>query len=95
MNIEPIGATAAALSLTAHDLSRYGFDPCRLTLDQALRLTRDGLAAAGLSLPGALELEAFPDGEGVLILARALPQCPPRSIPVRACRRGRVHRRPT
>lgn len=89
MTIQPIGDRAAALILSAADLR--GASPEAITPPEALRLTRNALSAAGLSLPSPLELEVYPDGQGLLLLVRSLPRSA-RPLPVRACRRGRVRR---
>lgn len=95
MTIQPIGPCAAALTLTAADLSLRGLSCAALTSAQALRLVRDALSSAGLVLPGPLELDAYPDGGGLLLLARSLPRQSTRPLPVRSCRRGRIKRHNT
>lgn len=90
MTILPIGDHAAALTLTADDLR--GASPEALSPMETLRLTRDALTAAGMELPGPLELDAYPDGGGLLLLIRSAGPCPARPLPVHACRRGRVRR---
>lgn len=70
MTIEPIGAASVALYLTPADLSRRGFSPGSLTLDQALELTREACGQAGILLDGAVEIEAYPECCGVLVFAR-------------------------
>lgn len=90
MTIQPIGDHAAALTLSAADLG--GAAPETITPPEALRLIRDALSAAGLKFPGPLELDAFPDGTGLLLFVHSLPQPSARPLPVRAFRRGRVKR---
>lgn len=92
MTIQPIGENAAALTFSAADLR--GTSPEALSLTETLRLTREALSAAGLTLSGPLELDAYPDGPGLLLLVRAAP-CQARPMPVRAFRRGRVRREST
>ena len=93
MTIQPIGDHAATLTLSAADLG--GAAPEAITPPEALHLIRDALFAAGLKFPGPLELDAFPDGAGLLLFVRSLPQPPARPLPVRAYRRGRVGQRGT
>ena len=93
MTILPIGDHAATLTLSAADLC--GASPEALSLQETLRLTRQALSIAGMHLPGPLELDAYPDGEGLLLLVRSAPPCQHRPLPVRACRRGRVRRKST
>lgn len=93
MTIQPIGENAAALTFSALDLR--GASPEAISPIEALRLTRQALSAAGLALPGPLELDAYPDGAGLLLLVRAAVPCQARPLPVRAFRRGRVRRKST
>lgn len=90
MTIQPIGENAAALTFSALDLR--GASPEAISPTEALRLTRQALSAAGLTLPGPLELDAYPDGAGLLLLVRAAVPCQARPLPVRAFRRGRVRK---
>lgn len=90
MTIQPIGENAAALTFDPADLR--GTSPEALSLAETLRLTREALSAAGLTLSGPLELDAYPDGPGLLLLVRANLPCPARPLPVRAFRRGRVRK---
>ena len=76
MTIEPIGAASVALYLTPADLSRRGFSPGSLTLDQALELTREACGQAGILLDGAVEIEAYPECCGVLVFAHVRPSGP-------------------
>lgn len=93
MTIQPIGENAAALTFSAADL-RWA-SPEAISPTEALRLTRQALSAAGLSLSGPLELDAYPDGAELLLLVRAAVPCQARPLPVRAFRRGRVRRKST
>jgi len=78
MTIEPIGTASVALYLTPTDLSRRGLpaSPGSLTLEQALELTREACAQAGVALDGAVEIEAYPECCGVLVFARVRPTGP-------------------
>lgn len=93
MTILPIGDHAATLTLTSDDLR--GAAPEALSPQETLRLTRQALSTAGLELSGPLELDAYPDGGGLLLLVRSAPPCQPRPLPVRTCRRGRVRPKST
>lgn len=93
MTIQPIGENAAALTLDPADLR--GASPEAISPTEALRLTRQALSAAGLALPGPLELDAYPDGAGLLLLVRSAVPCQARPLPIRAFRRGRVRRKST
>ena len=61
MTIEPIGNASVALYLTPADLNRRGLSPGSLTLAQALELTREACTEAGITLDGAVEIEAYPE----------------------------------
>lgn len=76
MTIEPIGRASVALYLTPADLSRHGYSPATLTLDQALALTREACREAGIALDGAVEIEAYPEYCGVLVFAHVRPAGP-------------------
>lgn len=93
MTIQPIGENAAALTFDPADLR--GASPEAISPTEALRLTRQALSAAGLTLSGPLELDAYPDGNQLLLLIRAAVPCQARPLPVRAFRRGRVRRKST
>lgn len=73
MTIQPIGTASIALYLTPADLSKYGFTPSGLTLEQALLLTREACEHSGIVLDGAVEIEAYPEYCGVLVFARIRP----------------------
>lgn len=95
MTIQPIGDAGVALSLTPADLSPYGFSPASLTPEQALSLIRSACAQAGIPLAQAVELELYPGQWEVMLFARSADALPPRPIPRRPLRRGRVRRNPT
>lgn len=90
MTILPIGDHAAALTFSAADLRDSA--PEALSPSEALRLARQALSSSGLDLSGPLELDAYPDGTGLLLLVRSAAPSQPRPLPVRACRRGRVRK---
>lgn len=76
MTIQPIGTGSAVLYITSADLKEQGLTPAQLTLEGALELARSAFSGAGLSMEGAIEIEAYPDACGVLVFARVTP--PPR-----------------
>lgn len=69
MTIQPIGAASVALYITPADLREHGLTPAQLTLEQALELTQTAFDQAGMTLDGAIEIEAYPDACGVLVFA--------------------------
>lgn len=69
MTIQPIGATSVALYITPTDLREHGLTPAQLTLERALELTQTAFDQAGMTLDGAIEIEAYPDSCGVLVFA--------------------------
>ena len=73
MTIQPIGAASVALYFTGVDLAVHGSTPAGLTLAQALTLTRQACAQAGIPLRGSVEIEAYPERSGVLIFAHVSP----------------------
>ena len=73
MTIQPIGSTSVALYITPADLKEHGLTPAGLTLERALALTQSAFAEAGITLEGAIEIEAYPDACGVLVFARVKP----------------------
>jgi len=70
MTIQPIGSGSIALYITSSDLQEQGLLTEDLNLERAMALTRNACAEMGLTLEGAVEIEAFPDTDGVLIFAR-------------------------
>ena len=76
MTIEPIGATGVVLYLTPADLEQWGCSADSLTLQQALTLTREVCAGAGIPLEGAGASEADPECCGVLVFAHTKAQGP-------------------
>ena len=95
MTIEPIGNASVALYLTPADLSRHGFSPGSLTLDQALELTREACGEAGIVLDGTVEIEAYPEKNGVMLFVYGRETPPPRPILRRPMRKQRVRRHST
>lgn len=73
MTIEPIGSASVALYITAADLKQRGMTPQSITLEEALRLARQAFEEAGITTDGAIEIEAYPNGCGVLVFARVQP----------------------
>ena len=73
MTIQPIGTSSVALYITPADLKEHGLTPAQLTLERALELTQTAFGEAGISLEGAIEIEAYPDACGVLVFARVSP----------------------
>jgi negative regulator of genetic competence, sporulation and motility len=73
MTIQPLGGAGAALYITASDLRQRGLTPGGLTLEEALTLTREAFARQGIQQEGAIEIEAYPDAQGVLVFARVRP----------------------
>ncbi len=71
MTIHPIGGASVALYITPAELKARGVRPEELSGPQAEALARQACAAAGLSLPRELEIEAFPGQSGLLLFARA------------------------
>lgn len=73
MTIQPISKASVALYLTPADLQARGVCLEQLDLERTLEIAREAFCQAGLSLEGALELEAYPEKCGVLVFARVRP----------------------
>lgn len=73
MTIQPISAASVALYLTPADLQARGVCPEQLDLERTLEIAQEAFHQAGLSLEGALEIEAYPEKCGVLVFARVRP----------------------
>ena len=69
MTIQPIGSASVALYITPSDLKEHNLTPAGLTLERALELTQSAFRAAGMTMDGAIEIEAYPDTCGVLVFA--------------------------
>ena len=95
MTIQPIGSHSVALYLTGEELNQYGVSPVTLTLEEAQAVTREACGRAGIALSGGVEIEAYPDKDGVMLFACAREELPGRPIPRRPMRRCRVRRNPT
>lgn len=95
MTIQPIGADSVALYLTGEELRQYGVSPATLTLEEARVVTREACGQAGVSLDGGVEIEVYPEKDGVMLFAYAREELPSRPIPRRPLRRSRVRRYPT
>ena len=95
MTIQPIGSHSVALYLTGEELRQYGVSPVTLTLEEARTVTREACGRAGIALGGGVEIEAYPEKEGVMLFAFAREELPGWPIPRRPMRRCRVRRDPT
>ena len=69
MTIQPIGSASVALYITPADLKEHNLTPAELTLERALELTQSAFRAAGMTMDGSIEIEAYPDACGVLVFA--------------------------
>ena len=78
MTNRPAGGAGAAFYLTARELSQRGLTPAALTPEQALTLVREAFALQGERPPCLLEIAAYPEAGGVLLLAHTPPPVPRR-----------------
>ena len=69
MTIQPIGSHSVALYLTGEELHRYGMSPATLTLEEAQTMTRVACGQAGIILGSGMEIDAYPDRDGVMLFA--------------------------
>ena len=67
MTIQPIGASTLVLYLTISDLQERGLHPDVLTQEHTLDLAREGLALIRRTASDPLELESYPDKNGLLL----------------------------
>ena len=67
MTIQPIGASTLVLYLTISDLQERGLHPDALTQAHTLDLAREGLALIRRTASDPLELESYPDKNGLLL----------------------------
>ena len=95
MTIQPMGERSVALYLTGEELRRYGVSPATLTLEEARAVTREACGRAGVSLEVGMEIEVYPEKDGVMLFAYAREEPPSRPIPRRPMRRSRIRRYPT
>ena len=72
MTIQAIGSTGIAIYIDEHDLEAVGAKAQELDLDSARPIVSTALIEAGLSTDGVMEIEAFQNGDSVLIFARIL-----------------------
>lgn len=70
MTVERIGGGSVALYLTPEDLERHGGDTEELDLGWTLELAEAALRRHGIALEGTMEIDAFPNDCGVLLLVR-------------------------
>ena len=76
MTIQPIGPTASLLYLTRAELQQRGLHPDSLTHEHTASLAREGLSSLGRAADGVLELESYPDQNGLLLFIHTLPAEP-------------------
>ena len=76
MTIQPISAASVALYLTPADLRELDVDPETLTAERTLELARDAFRQAGLPLEQPVEIETYPDKNGVLVFIHISPVQP-------------------
>lgn len=76
MTIQPISAASVALYLTPADLRELDVDPEALTAERTLELARDAFRQAGLPLEHPVEIETYPDKNGVLVFIHISPVQP-------------------
>ena len=73
MTIQPIGASTLVLYLTISDLQERGLHPDALTQAHTLDLAREGLALICRTESDPLELESYPDKNGLLLFIHVAP----------------------
>lgn len=73
MTIQPIGASTLVLYLTISDLQERGLHPDALTQAHTLDLAREGLALIRRTASDPLELESYPDKNGLLLFIHIAP----------------------
>jgi len=72
MTIQTIGQTGIAILIDETDLRAAGTRAGNLTLEKARPIVSTALIEAGVRTDGIMEIEAFQNGESVLIFARVL-----------------------
>ena len=92
MTIQPIDNHSVALYLTGEELRQYGVSPATLTLEEARAMTREACGQAGIALSGGVEIEAYPEKNGVMLFVYGRETPPPRPIPRRPMRKQRERR---
>lgn len=73
MTIQPIGSSTLVLYLTFSDLQERGLHPDSLTQEHTLDLAREGLALIRRTASDPLELESYPDKNGLLLFIHIAP----------------------
>lgn len=76
MTIQPIGPSATLLYLTRSELQERGLHPDSLTHEHTLNLAREGLSTLGRTADDLLELESYPDKNGLLLFIHTPPSVP-------------------
>lgn len=73
MTIQPIGPSISLLYLTFADLQERGLHPEFLSQEHTLSLAREGLLMIGRETDDPLELESYPDKNGLLLFIHTVP----------------------
>lgn len=73
MTFYTIGPSASVLYLTAAELRQRGLQPEELTREQILALAREGVSQTGYAAHAPLELESYPDKNGLLLFIHMTP----------------------
>lgn len=73
MTIQPIGSSTLVLYLTFSDLQERGLHPDSLTQEHTLELAREGLFLISKTASDPLELESYPDKNGLLLFIHISP----------------------
>ena len=73
MTVHPINPTTALLYLTREQLRQRGLHPDFLTREHSIELAREGLSSIGQAAGDVVELESFPDQNGLLLFIHTAP----------------------
>lgn len=76
MTIQPIGPTTSLLYLTCAQLQERGLHPDCLTHQDTWNLAKEGLSTLGRAADDLLELESYPDKQGLLLFLHTVPTAP-------------------
>ena len=76
MTIQPINPSVSLLYLTRSELQERGLHPDSLTHENTLTLAKEGLSALGLQTEDLLQLESYPDKNGLLLFIHTPPGTP-------------------
>ena len=76
MTIQPISPSVSLLYLTRSELQERGLHPDSLTHENTLTLAKEGLSALGLQTEDLLQLESYPDKNGLLLFIHTPPGTP-------------------